>query len=439
MTRRSVGLCVAGVLAAGAVAIATPASATISTPPPSVANTGAAQVVTVADSNPSTLYTVPPAVQLTGPGSGTDTYNGTAVGVMPVGQTCLPPVPPLPPVCIPGTGTSSISSTFNLIPGGLPAGPGDYTLSVCLAACPVSISTTTLHVTGAAPAPGAQQFVVQQNQSKHVSMAGTGYSKGNNVTAPAGITFTPDNPQGTATALNGTIHVDGSVADGTYDLTVHDTASQTGVCTGCLVVGQPTPPRRTSKLTLHAPSKVNGAKKLVVTGQLTAGGDALAHQAVGLFGRPDGGKIRKLAVTKTSGNGDYKFSVKLPSTMQIATLFLGFASSPGKAGATAVLSTPKRVVLTPSIKAHAKKSTSHLKPLVVKGVVKPVESGQSVSVVAKHAGKTKRLGTAKVNGTHFRLRTKKLTKPGKYKIVVTLASGHGHAAAKSKAITIKRT
>lgn len=230
MTRRSsamtaVALTIAAVGAAGA--IVTPAAAaglgTATPTPASIPNTKTAQTVTITNSVPIIGSA---QIELVGPGTLKDTYTGT------------------------GTSSSGGSTTFNLDPAGLPAGPGTYTLNVCEASCPLTFDSGTITVTGAAPTPHARTTPFQVAPGGSVSgfaLAGTGFAKDESISIPrpggtaSDVTFTENTDTSTATNLAGTLSVAASVPAGVYDLKVTDPAGQTGDCAGCLDVVSGTP------------------------------------------------------------------------------------------------------------------------------------------------------------------------------------------------------
>lgn len=441
MKRRTAGLAVASISTAVFVASALPAAAG-PTPPPGTTfeNTNESQNVVLADPLPNATYTAGAVVQLVGPGAATNTITGTGTGVQGAG-TCVATV------CT----ASSISTTLDFVDAGLPAGPGGYMLSVYPGTGVPGVSNpldeTAVTVTGDPPAPSgtAPPVVVQPGHSAPINIVGSGFAKGDTVTSStAGIAVTVANPQGTAVLLHGTVAVGPSVPVGTYSLTVTDTAAQTGTCLNCLKVqSQPVvPPPKSTALTLTAStSKVTGGKRVKFSGLLTEAGNPLRNQPVKLFGKPDTGKAKAMGTAHTNGQGAYKFSVKPPSSTTYATLFAGHKSTAGAAGDAAALSHAfPHVVVVPVVIANAKKSSSRHKPLTVKGRVKPAEAGQTVYLSAIRGGHHKRLGVAKLSGTsHFRFHLKKPRKRGTYKLVVAIHRQPGHAGAKSKQLTIKRT
>jgi hypothetical protein len=261
---------VTAVIAAGAFIGASPASATITAvSAPQLANTATAGAETISSSNASTVFALGAATRLTGPGSLTETYDGTGNVVTPVGAICTPQLPPLPPICI--GGTSSIAASFNLDPTGLPAAPGVYALIDCVTTCAVPSligDSTTVTVTGDAPTPAANVplMSITQGTSGAVDIPGTGFAKDEQLSvegiAANKLTFTENNGTSSATDLKGTLAVDLTVPAGVYDMIVTDTAGQTGTCVQCLhVAGVGTPPGAPAPVTnldAHATGSTTG-------------------------------------------------------------------------------------------------------------------------------------------------------------------------------------
>jgi hypothetical protein len=285
-----------------------------------------------------------------------------------------------------------------------------------------------------------------------VKIVGTGFAKHDTVTASdPGITFTVANPQGTASELDGTVAVGAGVADGTYDLTVKDTANHTGVCTGCVVVGKGSTgpggnPKKTTLTLSSSKKKVVGGKPVTLSGVLTEGGakgEPLAHEDINIYGKS--GKATEYSLLKkvsTTSAGHYSFKTKPAGNTTYASYFGGTPASGSSDGDLFAFSNgTRRVVVAPLVIAKAKaKKSDHTRPLVVRGHVKPKAAGSSV-VLARLVGKHRhKLATAKVSSnSHFRFATKKLRKAGKYRLVVILRHSSSHAGAVSKPIRVKRT
>ncbi|MBV9487532.1 MAG: hypothetical protein JO246_15985, partial [Frankiaceae bacterium] len=277
--RKLFGLSViSAVIAAGVVTSAPAAHASVTggPTPNQLANTAVAGAVSVNTSDLPVLLTVP-AAQLQGPGSHTESDNTYASATPTVtGTGC---------VALVCTG-SKVDMTFNLKPGALPAAPGVYNLDVCAVSCAAPpLDTSTLTVTGDAPTPAGNvtQMAITQGTSGAVDIPGTGFAKLESLSvagvAANKLTFTEDNATSSATDLKGTLAVDLTVPAGLYDVTVTDTAGQTGVCSQCLhVVGVGTPPGAPAPVT-NLDAQATGSTTATATWTASEGATAYSVYA----------------------------------------------------------------------------------------------------------------------------------------------------------------
>jgi hypothetical protein len=354
------------------------------------------------------------------------------------------------------TGTaSSIATSFDLDSGNLPAGPGTYSLNVCTATCLLGSligDTSSITVTGSPPSPTGTATPVKIAPGGHgaITIVGSGFAKHDTVSGPSGISVAVANPQGTATSLLGTVTVGSGVADGSYNLTVTDTAGQSGVCTGCVTVGSggsTSGTAKSTKLTLATSKKrVRAGRPVALSGLLSergAHGEPLARQPVKIFAKHDGAATYSLLKTvMTSNAGHYTVTTKPSANTTYATYFGGILASGSSPGDVFSFSTStRRVVIQPIVLARAKaKRSAHTKPLVVVGRVKPSEPGSRVTLARLVGSHRHKLGTATLSSnSHFRFATRRLSKPGRYRLVVILLHTPTHPRAVSKPVRVKRS
>ncbi|MBV9487927.1 MAG: fibronectin type III domain-containing protein [Frankiaceae bacterium] len=218
----SIAVVTATVIGTTAVLGAAPAVAATVNPDPSTwANTDTARVVTVSTTNALLYKTDGASMSITGPGGGSDTYAAGGVTV--------------------DSNTNTVTGTFDMVPGTLPAGPGSYTLSVSTVAPAIPLDSGTVTITAAQPTiSGSAAIQPSQTTSFEIDATTGTFAMGDTVSFAQGGTTSDQviltSPTVGASTITGTLSAGSTAALGAYDVVVTDTAGGTATCTGCITV-----------------------------------------------------------------------------------------------------------------------------------------------------------------------------------------------------------
>lgn len=385
--------------------------------PTSVSNVDPAAAVTINDPlTPLYQNSGGFAVALVGPGSSTADNISGEVGAI---------------------SGNTIPVTFDMIDGaGFAADPGAYKLVITPADLggilptgvgPESIPMT---VTAAPPAPKAALTVAPGSSAlATITSAGDPFAKGDTVTTDnSGITF--NQPQVKPAAITGTVAVASSVAPGSYHLLVTDTGGQHG--SAAITVAN------TPSLTLASSAgHVVAGQAVTFSGVLarSAGGAGLSGKRVAVYAKPDAGSVVLAGQSTTQATG--KYSLRLHPLVN-ARYIAYFAGDDGDAKAFAK-SVPQ-VRVAPKVTARpAHKKIARHKAIVVKGTVKPAESGVTAKLDYVKSGKRHRLATATIaRSGHFRFSTHRPAHRGRYRLLVLVPARTLNTAGTSKVFTVRR-
>jgi hypothetical protein len=341
---------------------------------------------------------------------------------------------------------SSIPVTFDLAPGGLPVGPGTYSIHITpavtsgaglgtllggLGLTSLPVDTVSVTVTAGLPMPNAQLSVAPGSTTDaSITTLATPFASGDAVsfTTPTGTAvpgLSLQNPAVSAASITGTLNADSSVAPGKYDLLVTDTAGQVGTCQDCVTV---TSARATTLTLVTSRAKVVGGQATTMHGRLTADGAGLQNSTIYLLTKTTRSNVHVLKAVQTSSTGTYAYTFKPTQNSVFAAFFLGDSNGPGDAAA---LSKIVGVSVSPKLVLHVKTirvaGHRHGARMLLTGRTNPAEHGSTVTLY-NHG---KRFGVAKVTskGT-FRL-VKRLVRRGHYVLRGKTTSHPAFAAAQS--------
>jgi hypothetical protein len=203
-----------------------------------------------------------------------------------------------------------------------------------------------------------------------------------------------------------------------------------------------------TRLTLATTRKhIKVGKQLTLIGQLThkvgSASSGLRAQKVLLFAKI--GKSRqpvKLATAKTDGSGKYRYAFKPTRTATYIAVFLGTKSTSSTSGDSLTFAVARPVAVKPTIvlRGHFKKHAGG-SWLVLKGKVRPNQTGRKVIIERIVKGGVKKLGTAKLKGKSKRLSkftlVEKHLPSGTYRVRARIKATPSNTAAHSKPRTFK--
>ena len=353
---------------------------------------------------------------------------------------------------MPGLTFTTQSVVASVISGNLQATSavpvGTYDLKVTDTANQVGTCTGCVVVTDLGPVTNLKAAAITPSAAAVSfgpptgSTSVTGYSVvvskiAGRLTTDTGITVnqTGTTPSATVTGLTGATK---------YFVTV---AAKAGTASGVPATVAFFTPHPTS-LTLATTRKhIKAGKQLTLIGRLThkvgSASSGLRSQKVLLFAKIGNSRQPvKLATAKTDGSGKYRYAFKPTRTATYIAVFLGTKSTSSTSGDALTFAVARAVAVKPTIvlRGHFKKHAGG-SWLVLKGKVKPNQTGRKVIIERIVKGGVKKLGTAKLKGKSKRVSRFKLVEKhlpsGTYRLRARIKATPTNTAAHSKRRTFK--
>jgi hypothetical protein len=223
-------------------------------------------------------------------------------------------------------------------------------------------------------------------------------------------------------------------------------AAKAGTASGVPATAAFFTPHPTS-LTLATTRKhIKAGKQLTLTGQLThkvgSASSGLRSQKVLLFAKIGNARPVKLATAKTDGSGKYRYAFKPTRTAKYIAVFFGSKSTSSTSGEALTFAVSPAVAVKPTIvlRGHFTKHAGG-SWLVLKGKVRPNQTGRKVIIERIVKGGVKKLGTAKLKGKSKRVSRFKLVEKhlpsGTYRLRARIKATPANTAAHSKRRTFK--